>query len=71
MHFFMPLSLLLIAACEVFAGYDATSNKNVAVYWGQNSAGHENGDINLQQRLSYYCNSKSNVRAELNFAGSQ
>ncbi|KAI1331967.1 chitinase [Xylariaceae sp. FL0255] len=36
------------------AGFDATSQENVAVYWGQNSYNQATGNL-AQQRLSYYC----------------
>lgn len=42
---FIPLLQLIFA-------FDNSANNNVAVYWGQNSAGS-------QQRLSYYCQSDS------------
>ncbi|EMR71400.1 putative glycoside hydrolase family 18 protein [Eutypa lata UCREL1] len=42
---------LLSFAPSALAGFDATASNNVAVYWGQNSA----GTAESQQRLSYYC----------------
>lgn len=62
----------LSALRGVLAGFDNTSDSNVAVYWGmctlisgrdilltvkgQNSYGQGTGDL-AQQRLSYYCES--------------
>lgn len=42
---------LLALTPAVLAGFDASSQNNVAVYWGQNSAGTSTS----QQRLSAYC----------------
>ncbi|KAI5857367.1 glycoside hydrolase family 18 protein [Durotheca rogersii] len=43
---------------SVLAGYDAGSQSNIAVYWGQNSYGQQSS----QERLSTYCStSKINI----------
>ncbi|RYO83162.1 hypothetical protein DL766_001499 [Monosporascus sp. MC13-8B] len=39
-------------ATSALAGFDPSSKSNVAVYWGQNSA----GQANSQKRLAEYCN---------------
>lgn len=44
----------LAALPAAFAGFDAGSKSNMAVYWGQNSFGQGSGP-NVQERLSYYC----------------
>ncbi|KAM3554746.1 hypothetical protein MY1884_005965 [Beauveria asiatica] len=44
---------LLAAAATVLAGFDPESRRNVAVYWGQNSASVG------QERLAYYCDDDS------------
>jgi chitinase len=36
------------------AGFDPSSQSNMAVYWGQNSFGQGSGP-DVQERLSYYC----------------
>ncbi|KAF2275498.1 family 18 glycoside hydrolase [Westerdykella ornata] len=41
-----------IAAAVVQAGFNPNSKANIAIYWGQNSAGQQS----TQTRLSYYCN---------------
>ncbi|KAJ6439405.1 class III chitinase [Purpureocillium lavendulum] len=41
------------------AGFNPSSGKNVAVYWGQNSYNQGSGPL-AQQRLSYYC-SNTNI----------
>ncbi|CAN6657746.1 endochitinase [Trichomonascus vanleenenianus] len=42
---------VVAALASVSTAFSASANNNVAVYWGQNSAGGET----TQQRLSYYC----------------
>jgi hypothetical protein len=39
---------------NVQAGFDPSSKSNIAIYWGQNSAGQQS----TQTRLSHYCNSR-------------
>lgn len=46
--FNQALLLLLASLLGKVLAFSASSNKNVAVYWGQNSYGN-------QERLSYYC----------------
>ncbi|KOS22932.1 Chitinase 3 [Escovopsis weberi] len=53
LHKLVGLAGFIAALPSVSAGFDAGSTKNVAVYWGQNSA----NSATSQQRLSYYCNS--------------
>ncbi|KAG1724704.1 glycoside hydrolase family 18 protein [Suillus paluster] len=57
----MLSSLLLGVMAGRTAAFNMSSNKNLAVYWGQNSYGASNSDdtAHWQQRLSYYC--KDNV----------
>lgn len=43
--------------------FSPTANNNIALYWGQNSA----GGYNTQQRLSYYCQSSSSDIILLSF----
>lgn len=45
------VSTILAITPLVRAGFDSTSQTNIAVYWGQNSA----GTATSQQRLSTYC----------------
>jgi len=40
------------------AGFSSSANNQVALYWGQNSY----GQAGSQQRLSFYCQSKPNLR---------
>ncbi|KAL7664868.1 chitinase [[Candida] zeylanoides] len=49
------LSALIVFLCalRMSHAFDASSSSNVAVYWGQNSA----GGANTQQSLEYYCQS--------------
>ncbi|KAF2466203.1 glycoside hydrolase family 18 protein [Lindgomyces ingoldianus] len=48
----LPTILLLLAAADlVSAGFNLNSKSNVAIYWGQNSAGQQS----TQSRLSNYC----------------
>lgn len=51
---------LLGSLPAVRAGYRATADDNLSVYWGQNSFG-QLGFPAGQQRLSYYCESKLNT----------
>ncbi|KAK7979930.1 hypothetical protein PG989_012387 [Apiospora arundinis] len=54
----LPVVLLLSLAATVSAGFNANSQTNIAVYWGQNSY----GQAGSQQRLSAYCaNSVFNI----------
>lgn len=48
---------LLAALPFALAGFSSTSKSNIAVYWGQNSYGQGSGPY-VQERLSYYCQSK-------------
>ena len=48
----LSLAVILAAAQTVFAGFNPNSQSNLAVYWGQNSA----GGASTQARLSTYCN---------------
>lgn len=56
-----PTLSLLLAATVIAslpfakAGFDPSSQSNVAVYWGQNSIGQAPGHSG-QERLSHYCN---------------
>ncbi|KAF2009434.1 glycoside hydrolase family 18 protein [Aaosphaeria arxii CBS 175.79] len=57
MRFFVmgPFSILCLLSAMVsvvFAGFNTNSKSNIAIYWGQNSAGTQQ----TQQRLSTYCN---------------
>lgn len=54
MRLFISCTALLASLQGVYAGFDPGSASNIAVYWGQNSYGAEDGDLG-QQRLSYYC----------------
>ncbi|POR34717.1 Endochitinase 33 [Tolypocladium paradoxum] len=45
---------LLALLPSALAGYDPGSQKNIAVYWGQNSFGKGSGP-DIQQNLAYYC----------------
>ncbi|PON21914.1 glycosylhydrolase family 18-1 [Trichoderma gamsii] len=45
------LGALLAALPSAYAGFNASSTQNIAVYWGQNSA----NQADSQQRLSTYC----------------
>ncbi|TEY38803.1 hypothetical protein BOTCAL_0474g00070 [Botryotinia calthae] len=49
-----PLAGVIASIPSVMAGFNPTSQSNVAVYWGQNSYGQGSGAY-VQQRLSYYC----------------
>ncbi|KAK7978684.1 carbohydrate-binding module family 1 protein [Apiospora saccharicola] len=54
----LPLVVLLSLAVSVSAGFNANTQTNVAVYWGQNSF----GQAKSQQRLSVYCaNTQINI----------
>lgn len=53
---------LLAAATPAMAGFNPASGTNVAVYWGQNSYNQGSGSL-AQQRLGYYCDSKSCVES--------
>ncbi|KAK6605979.1 chitin recognition protein [Botrytis cinerea] len=56
-----PLAGIIASIPSVMAGFDPTSQSNVAVYWGQNSYGQGSGAY-VQQRLSYYCqNTEINI----------
>ncbi|KAG2034673.1 glycoside hydrolase superfamily [Suillus americanus] len=50
--------LFLCFVTRTIAQFDMSSNKNLAVYWGQNSYGAVNPSdpANWQQPISYYCN---------------
>ncbi|KAH3678979.1 hypothetical protein WICMUC_001293 [Wickerhamomyces mucosus] len=50
MKFFQTLTAVSGLLSTVYAAFDANSNQNVVLYWGQASAGS-------QQDLSYYCES--------------
>ena len=50
---------LLCLVTTVAGGFSSSSADNIAIYWGQNSYGAATGTSNAQQRLSYYCSSKS------------
>lgn len=52
--FVLPLVVLLSLAVSVSAGFNANTETNIAVYWGQNSY----GQAKSQERLSVYCASK-------------
>ncbi|KAM0147459.1 hypothetical protein ACHAPG_010577 [Botrytis cinerea] len=55
------LAGIIASIPSVMAGFDPTSQSNVAVYWGQNSYGQGSGAY-VQQRLSYYCqNTEINI----------
>lgn len=45
--------ILFLCALRMLHAFDASLSSNVAVYWGQNSA----GGANTQQSLEYYCQS--------------
>ncbi|KAF2188073.1 glycoside hydrolase family 18 protein [Zopfia rhizophila CBS 207.26] len=51
MGVFTIISLFLAAASSVYAGFNPNSKSNIALYWGQNSAGQQS----TQTRLSNYC----------------
>ncbi|KAF7900211.1 uncharacterized protein EAF01_007513 [Botrytis porri] len=56
-----PLAGIIASIPSAMAGFDPTSQSNVAVYWGQNSYGQGSGAF-VQQRLSHYCqNTEINI----------
>lgn len=52
---FVGLASVFALLPSALAGFDATSNKNIAVYWGQNSI------QGTQERLSFYCDSTNRL----------
>ncbi|KAG2064391.1 glycoside hydrolase [Suillus decipiens] len=55
---YLTCALFLGFVTRTIAQFDMSSNKNLAVYWGQNSYGAVNPSdtANWQQPISYYCN---------------
>ncbi|KAI0457828.1 glycoside hydrolase superfamily [Xylaria acuta] len=53
----LAFSLWLLSAIFVSAAYNSTASSNVAVYWGQNSA----GGANTQESLIQVCRTKPDV----------
>lgn len=55
---YLTCALFLCFVTRTIAQFDMSSNKNLAVYWGQNSYGAVNptDTANWQQPISYYCN---------------
>ena len=52
---FVAFAGLASFAPQAWAGFNSGASDNIAVYWGQNSA----GQANSQQRLATYCASRS------------
>lgn len=55
----LTLASLASILPTVLAGFNANSQSNVAVYWGQNSYGQASSQV----RLSNYCSSKDSLLA--------
>lgn len=54
----LSMATVLVSASTAYAGFSATASNNIAVYWGQNSA----GGANTQEGLATYCASELNSR---------
>jgi chitinase len=57
------IPLLTLSALSVVSAFQASANTNVAIYWGQNSA----GGLNTQARLADYCESDATDIVLLSF----
>ncbi|KAF5097377.1 hypothetical protein D0Z00_002414 [Geotrichum galactomycetum] len=57
------IPLLTLSASSVVSAFQASANTNVAIYWGQNSA----GGLNTQARLADYCESDATDIVLLSF----
>ncbi|KAI0863715.1 hypothetical protein F4860DRAFT_48380 [Xylaria cubensis] len=80
MNLISASSLSLLSAAFVNAAYSSTASNNIAVYWGQNSAGGTNTQRSLIQVcrdepdvdiiLLAFLTSAANIDGGLNFANS-
>lgn len=57
------IPLLTLSASSIVSAFQASANTNVAIYWGQNSA----GGTNTQARLSEYCDNDATDIVLLSF----